>query len=290
MEGRHMIDNNIKFVKISPGEVFLGKNNGGLFFAAERPKHKVEIKYNFHISEDCISKEEWNIVFEKKEKIPNYDKITQDNLEEFIDILNSKNKKNKFRLPSESEWELAKSQKNILNMPNNNGELIADQPHVSYWGAPCNGTPWSEENPKAAGYSMQLTKTSNSKRGISQHKSHNDKIRFRIIKLPKEHLDSIENVLPKEFDRLELVKREVIIATLIGIIPSFIWAYFNASPGYIVSSFGNLILGGVFFSLITGLIIRPRHASLEFSQGKLITISPYRKKIKILTSFEDDAP
>ena len=285
-----MIIKNLKFIEINPGEIFLGNNKGGLFFAAERPRHKVEIKYDFSITENCISKEEWDSVFKDSENIPNYDKITQNDLEDFFEILNSKNEKHKFRLPSESEWELVKSQNIIINLPHKNGELIADQPHVSYWGAPCNGAPWLEKNPKAAGYSMQLTKTSRSKRGISQHKSHKNKIRFRIVKLPVEHLDLIEKVLPKDFDRLELLKREVIIAIFIGIIPSFIWAYFNASSGYIISGFGNLVLGGVFFSLITGLIIRPRHASLEFLEGNLIRTSPYRKKIKILISFEDESP
>jgi hypothetical protein len=201
--------------------------------------------------------------------------------------MNKKDSEFKYRLPSESEWELAKSKEVLSQIPNKNGELLADQPHVSYWGAPCNGSPWLEENENAAGYSIQLTKTTNSKRGFSNHILHNNNIRFRVVRLNITHLDLIEKTLPEDFDRLEILKREVIISILVGIIPSFIWAYFNASPGYILNSFGNLILGGVFFSLMTGLILRPKHASLEFKQNNLISISPYTKKVKILISFED---
>ena len=46
-------------------------------------------------------------------------------------------------------------------------------------------------------------------------------------------------------------------------------------------------MGGVFFSLLTGLIYRPKHPTLEFTENKLISIAPYTKKTRILNSFED---
>jgi len=202
-------------------------------------------------------------------------------------------------LPSEAEWELAKKQLDKYSeIPDKKGELLADQPHVSYWGAPCNGSPWLEENPKAAGYDMQLSKhptfglinsKENSKRGFSHHNSHKRNIKFRIVKLPKTHIDSLGKKLPLDFDRFEIIKREIIIAIFIGIIPSFVWAYFNAAPGYIARGFGNLIMGGVFFSLITGLVYRPKHSTLNYLENKIISISPYRKKIKTLIFFEDES-
>ena len=287
----------LDFSKIVPGNVFLGRDNGGLYFAAERPRHKVDIKYGFEITKNCITEEEWNEVFKESEVVPNYNQFNQKNIEDFLKIINEENEDFKFRLPSESEWELAKSQlKDLTVMPNKHGELIADQPHVSYWGAPCNGSPWLESNSKSAGFGMQCTKSGKSTKGksitpgISLHKSHKRNIKFRIVKLPKSHIDSSKRHLPSEFDRFEILKREIIIAILIGIIPSFIWAYFNASPGYIITGFGNLIMGGVFFSLFTGLIFRPRHSTLEINDDKIISISPYRKQIKTIISFEDEHP
>lgn len=297
-----MQNDSFDFFEVNPGEILLGKNKGGLFYAAERPRHNVEIKYSFSISVSCISKEEWMNVFKNEDFVPDYNQFNQQDIEAFFEILNNNTDTDKYRLPSESEWELAKKQlENMSVFPHKNGELIADQPHVSYWGAPCNGSPWLEENQKNAGYGMQLLKNPNnlfgllniknsSKRGISQHKSHNGKIRFRVVKLSKEHIDSLEKKLPLDFDRFEILKREIIIAIVIGIIPSFIWAYFNASPGYIARGFGNLVLGGVFFSLITGLLFRPKHSTLKYSDKGVIAISPYRKKIKTLISFEGESP
>ena len=285
----------LEFITVNPGNVYLGRDNGGLYFAAERPRHKVEINYQFEITKNCITEKEWRRVFEKYQNIPNYYQLNQQNIEDFLKIINEENEDFKFRLPSESEWEIAKKQLKDSNlMPDKHGELIADQPHVSYWGAPCDGSPWLENNSKSAGYGMQCTKNGKSLNdksitpGFSLHKSHKKNIRFRIIKLPKEHVDSFNYKLPSEFDRFEILKREVIIAIFIGIIPSFIWAYFNASPGYITSGFGNLIMGGVFFSLLTGLIYRPKHPTLEFRENKLISIAPYSKKTRILKSFEDE--
>ena len=283
-----MIKTELDFVKINAGDIHLGTNRGGLFFAADRPRHQVKIEYSFYISEKCIPVEFWNEIFIEEKSIPNYDKMTHKDMERFFELLNKKDQQFKYRLPSESEWELAKSKGILTNIPDKNGELLADQPHVSYWGAPCDGSPWLEKNPKAAGFSMQLIKTRTSKKGFSHHKLHNENIRFRIIKLNHDPINTVSRTLPKEFDRLEILKREFLMAILIGIIPSFIWAYFNASPGYILTGFGNLILGGVFFSLITGLIIRPKHASLEFKQNNLISISPYTKKVKTLVAFEGD--
>ena len=45
------------------------KDNGGLFFAAERPRHKVKITYQFAISKECISEEQWNNIFKHNKSI-----------------------------------------------------------------------------------------------------------------------------------------------------------------------------------------------------------------------------
>ena len=66
-----------------------------------------------------------------------------------------------------------------------------------------------------------------------------------------------------------LIMREAIIALLIGIIPSFTWAYFNASREYIASSWLNIAFGGIFFSLMTALIWRPNTPSFHVEDGKM---------------------
>ena len=44
-----------EFVEIMPNKAFVGTNKGGLYHAAERPRHAVEIKYKFAITKYCIS-------------------------------------------------------------------------------------------------------------------------------------------------------------------------------------------------------------------------------------------
>ena len=64
--------------------------------------------------------------------------------------------------------------------------------------------------------------------------------------------------MPNAPQKSSIILREALIALLIGIIPSFTWAYFNASSEYISSSWLNIAFGGVFFSLMTALVWRPK--------------------------------
>ena len=64
--------------------------------------------------------------------------------------------------------------------------------------------------------------------------------------------------LPKNPPRRRIIFEEVSIIILLGIIPSFVWAHFNASPGYIETGWPGLILGGVILGLLSGLFWRPK--------------------------------
>ena len=45
------------------------------------------------------------------------------------------------------------------------------------------------------------------------------------------------------------------------------WALFNASPGYIAEGWLNLVLGGVFLGLSTGIFWRPRTPTFKEVDG-----------------------
>ena len=49
-----MKNTSLEFLNINPGNVFLGRDNGGLYFAGERPRHKVEINYNIGLLEESM--------------------------------------------------------------------------------------------------------------------------------------------------------------------------------------------------------------------------------------------
>ena len=79
----------------------------------------------------------------------------------------------------------------------------------------------------------------------------------RLVKRTSNYDDNVLS-LPARADNRRIVFEEIVICTLIGIIPSFVWAHFNASQGYIAEGWLNLILGGVFMGLCTGIFWRPR--------------------------------
>ena len=75
--------------------------------------------------------------------------------------------------------------------------------------------------------------------------------------------------MPQAPSQADLIIRESIIALLIGILPSFTWAYFNASPNYLSESWLNIAVGGIFFSLMTAFLWRPKTPSFSVTGGKM---------------------
>jgi hypothetical protein len=86
---------------------------------------------------------------------------------------------------------------------------------------------------------------------------------FRLVKLEPEPYSEEPPRLPMSQKKSELIVRESIIALLIGIIPSFTWAWFNASRSYLIDSWLNIAVGGIFFSLMTAFIWRPKTPSFR---------------------------
>jgi hypothetical protein len=72
--------------------------------------------------------------------------------------------------------------------------------------------------------------------------------------------------LPQGYDPAWRLKQEAIIALVLGIIPSFIWAFFNATPGYIESGWLNLLMGGVFIGVMSGALWRPNGVTYRLSE------------------------
>ncbi|HJN70042.1 MAG TPA: hypothetical protein QF525_01230, partial [Candidatus Thalassarchaeaceae archaeon] len=63
------------------------------------------------------------------------------------------------------------------------------------------------------------------------------------------------------------IREEVVIAIVLGIIPSFLWAHFNATPGYIETGWPGLVLGGAVLGLLTGLFWRPKTTSYRIGRN-----------------------
>jgi formylglycine-generating enzyme required for sulfatase activity len=98
----------MKFTLIPPGEFMMGSDE----FEFEQPVHKVTIKNPFYLGTYPVTQREWKAVMGDD---PSYftgndlpvEKVSWDDVQDFIKKLNEKEGTDKYRLSSEAEWEYA---------------------------------------------------------------------------------------------------------------------------------------------------------------------------------------
>jgi hypothetical protein len=89
---------------------------------------------------------------------------------------------------------------------------------------------------------------------------------FRLV---RSSVPEGELKMPNSPKKGDLIVRELIIALIIGIIPSFTWAFFYASSQYLSESWLNIAVGGIFFSLMTALVWRPKSPSYSIQDNQM---------------------
>jgi formylglycine-generating enzyme required for sulfatase activity len=103
----------MEFVLIQPGEFDMGSpaNEKGTF-DDERPVHHVTISESFYLSKYEVTQKQWYEVMEdnpshfKGDDLP-VENVSWHDVQEFIKRLNKKETTDKYRLPTEAEWEYA---------------------------------------------------------------------------------------------------------------------------------------------------------------------------------------
>lgn len=218
----------------------IGSDNRTILFGGMGPRHEVSIGYSFLVSDKTLGFEEAN---------------------RFV-------KHNDAALVSESEWQLAYS-RGLITADDGSLEFLADSTE-NYWGKSCDGRPLikSRNSPRVirrwnSGIAKTFTMFSNDINLESEG-------RIRVV--IRKHSDWSDSPLeiPENTDKTAILFEEVLICIVVGIIPSFLWAYFNASPGYLRDGWLNLVLGGVFFGIFTILFWRPKQPSWYIENNKLI--------------------
>ena len=97
----------MKFTQIPAGEFMMGLDNG---LDSEKPVHKVTIGKPFYLGTYPVTQREWKSVMGdnpstfKGDDLP-VESVSWDDVQEFIRKLNDKEGTDKYRLPSEAEWE-----------------------------------------------------------------------------------------------------------------------------------------------------------------------------------------
>lgn len=281
-----------ELVLLEPGSVLLGCDLGSQMHAADQPRHEVRIAHEVWISTTCITKEQWNAHCPEEHRYAEVDdmqgmadSVSHPEIEAFLVGLNAADTRRDdlvFRLVSEAEWELCLLQREalgIVELPQGSGEILADQPHASFWGAACDGRPRFEESRNRGGFDMQVTRRPNPLwrksmiRGAAPHSSRQTGLGFRVARVPSslEQQDCVH--LPSEPDRASILRREVFFFLMVGVLPSMIWAGYFV-PDYISRGWPNLLLGGSMVSLFTAFIWRPRRPTWVVDDGRMVPIPP----------------
>lgn len=98
----------MKFALIPAGDFMMGSNE----YDTGRPVHKVTISKPFYLGVYPVTQQEWSAVMKKNpsrfkgEHLP-VEQVSWNDVQEFIKKLNEKESTNKYRMPSEAEWEYA---------------------------------------------------------------------------------------------------------------------------------------------------------------------------------------
>ncbi len=231
----------IEWVWVEPGSTYVGSDNRALLSGGPQPRHESRIGYRFQISREMVSRE-----------------IADKDIGE-----------GGSQLASESEWQLA-FDRGAITGQNGNVEELADRIRGSYWGKICDGRPWVEEEWVALacrGWFRGKPKP------VFLNENSPSPSFVRLVRRENDP-SPLAPRLPINYpNRKSLVIEEVTISVVLGIIPSFIWAYFNASPGYINEGWLNLIVGGLFIGILSSIFWRPRQKTW-WAEGS--TMSPRR--------------
>ena len=229
----------ISWVSVEPGSVMVGSDDRTILFGGMGPRHEVAIRYSFRISEKTFD-------FHKAASL---------------------SKENEMELVSESEWELAYS-RGLISGDDGSSEFLADSGQ-NYWGKPCDGRPHvkGRHAPNIirrwkSGNAETLSVFTNFKDSESDRRT-----RLVVREISEWPVDPL--TIPEHGNKSNILIEEILICIVFGIIPSFVWAYFNASPGYLRDGWLNLVLGGIFFGIFTILFWRPKQPSWYIESGRI---------------------
>jgi len=235
-----MTNDPIIWIDVSPGKVLVGSNNRSILFGGLGPRHEVSIDYNFKISEMPIDYYEAEYLLEK------------------IDV----------QVASESEWELAFS-RDLISAADSSSEVLADNAD-NYWGKICDGRPHVDPSKKSK---IQKNWQNGDIKSTAFFPSKNSKDpipKIRLVKREKQNWSEKSPRIPSKFENFRMLKEEIVICILFGILPSFTWAFFNASKSYIYDGWLNLLFGGILFGFSTILLWRPRQPTWYLHKEDMI--------------------
>lgn len=261
------------FVEVPAGSVFVGTDKGGLIHGAERPRYQADLP-EFWIMDSLVSESQFNSITDGEGGGDDpVDSISWEQLEDLLDSLKAHlPDSHEIRLPSEVEWLRAREHLGF-SLPSGCEEMLWDHPQNSNRGAPLDGRPRLDERLQSMmrRYRASIKTHPRSSESIFRSQapifSPQKDTHFRL--LIREITDSEPMTIPENADLGGIIRQEAIFALIIGIIPSFLIPILRGYPDYVLEGWPNLIFGGLFISLATSVIWRPRRPTWRVVDGKL---------------------
>tara|TARA_Y100000588_G_scaffold352978_1_gene406054 strand:- start:149 stop:871 length:723 start_codon:yes stop_codon:yes gene_type:complete len=227
----------IQWADVEPGTVVMGSDDRSVLFGGMGPRHEVSIGYAFRISTRPVEhKDAASLVISSEAEVA-----------------------------SESEWELANSQ-GMISAEDDAIEELADSAQ-NYWGKVCDGRP--HINQSSSPKILRKWATGGPTPSISFPGQGAEPYGVRLVMRDSPEWSKDPPRIPTKKDNSRIVAEEAAISLLVGVIPSFVWAYFNASNGYIRDGWLNLVFGGIFVGVLTMVFWRPRQPTWRIESGRM---------------------
>ncbi len=269
-----------EWVDVAAGVATLGSARRGVLRAFLGPRHEVRVPNRFEITRSAIPVAE--LLSHAPDEGPSGEDGGSAGMDRRLIELGA-------RPPTEAEWTLAEAAGAVHGEADTVELLIDWISERGYWSLPCDGRPrlgltadriettdpGVPMNPMHAQQRLVRIWSAGSGGAVTSRASLlpplDDRTTTVRLVRPLAPSDSIWSSndpprLPAEYDRMWRLRQEVVIALLVGIIPSFIWAWFNATPGYIASGWLNLVMGGIFIGVLSGAVWRPDGPTYRISE------------------------
>jgi hypothetical protein len=259
------------WVTVSAGSIWLGSDDGRLSPNPVKhgPRHEVRIGYSFEITKNVYPTDEITRLLTSADTVASNSVQIISGSEDLTSGSPTDVSFN-VRPASEAEWELALAQEQIGAAVGSLEILLDERSRSGFWGMPCDGRARESGAVNSVSIAREWKGTGAEPRffsSMSLQQAANKMVRL-VRKVPRLVSEDVQGppCLPPQPSRGRFVIREVAIALLIGIIPSFAWAWFNASSGYITAGWLNLTVGGVFIWAMAAMVWRPRTTSYKVSE------------------------
>lgn len=105
-------DHRMRFVKIQAGEFMMGSDPNDPMHEPGETRHRVRLTQNYYMQTTEVTQKQWLMLMdenpssEKGDNLP-VDRVNWDDVKTFIERLNAQEGTDKYRLPTEAEWEYA---------------------------------------------------------------------------------------------------------------------------------------------------------------------------------------